>query len=306
MKNTKVLILGVTGMLGHAVFYTLSIKNDLDVFGTARSRKECNLLMQASGKDSLLERIQYDVDAENIEMFDRAISSIRPDIVINCIGLIKQAPAGKEPLPNITFNAQFPHKIAEICQTMKARMIHISTDCVFDGKKGNYVEEDLPTARDYYGLTKYLGEVNYPHCITLRTSIIGHELKTHRALVDWFLGEKATSVNGYTQAIYTGLPTVELADVIYEYVIPHPELSGLYHVSADPISKYELLKLIAGEYNKDIAISAYDDFKCDRSLNSWRFREKTGYRPPSWPELVSKMRRHYVESGLYDHKDLNL
>ena len=297
MSLNKVLVLGVRGMLGHAVFYTLSKKDDLDVFGTVRSQEEFSVLEKVFDAECL-KKIRHGVDAGNMDSMRKAVEDIRPDIVINCIGLIKQAKAGKDPLPNITLNAQLPHLIAKICEANDARMIHVSTDCVFDGEKGNYTEDDLPDAKDYYGMTKYLGEVDYPHCVTIRTSIIGHELTTNLAIVDWFLDE-SEKVRGFTKAIYTGLPTVEMARVISGFVIPNPELSGLFHVSADPISKYELLNLIAKQYSKDIEIEPFEGFACDRSLNSSLFREKAGYAPPSWPELVKRMHRHYVESGLY-------
>ncbi len=297
MGKRNVLVLGVRGMLGHAVFYTLSKKEDLDVFGTVRNKEEFNDLENVFESD-LIKKTRYDVDAGNMDTMQKVIEDIRPDIVINCIGLIKQVKAGKEPLPNITLNAQLPHLLAKFCEANGARMIHVSTDCVFNGEKGNYVEEDMPDAKDFYGLTKYLGEVDYPHCVTIRTSIIGHEIETNLALVDWFLSQD-NAVKGFTGAIYTGLPTVEIAEIIHKFIMPNPELTGLYHVSSDPISKYELLKLVAAQYEKDISIEPYDEFHCDRSLVSTRFREKTGYVPSAWPELVAQLHDHYITSGLY-------
>ena len=302
MDNKKVLVLGAAGMLGHVIFRELSQKDDLDVYGTVRSIEKLNLMQRVLKNSIFKDKIQQGIDADPPEAIQEMIAVVKPDIVINCIGLIKQAPSGKEPLPNITLNAQLPHKIAGYCKETNARLIHVSTDCVFDGKKGNYSEDDFPSAKDYYGMTKYLGEVKYPHCITLRTSIIGHELETRLALIDWFLGEEAQSVNGYTKAIYIGLPTVELANVIYKYVIPNSDLSGLYHVSSDPISKYDLLKLVAKQYKKNIEIIPDNQFFCDRSLNSSLFHEKTGYMPPGWPELVKKMHSHCINSGLYRHR----
>ena len=300
MSLNKVLVLGVRGMLGHAVFYTLSKKDDLDVFGTVRNQEEFSVLEKVFDAECL-KKIRHGVDAGNMDSMRKAVEYIRPDIVINCIGLIKQAKAGKDPLPNITLNAQLPHLIAKICEANDARMIHVSTDCVFDGEKGNYTEDDLPDAKDYYGMTKYLGEVDYPHCITIRTSIIGHEIGTNLALVDWFLSQDE-DVKGFTGAIYTGFPTIEIARIIHEFIVPNRELTGLFHVSSDPISKYELLQLFAAQYEKNIKIEPYDEFHCDRSLISTRFREKTGYVPPAWPELVAQLHDHYVSSGLYSKK----
>ena len=188
-----------------------------------------------------------------------------------------------------------------ICRSAGARMIHISTDCVFDGKKGNYTETDTSTADDLYGRSKFLGEVAYPpHCLTLRTSIIGHELKGKFGLIEWFLAQKG-KVNGFTHAIYSGIPTVELAHIITDYILPNKDMNGVYHVSSDPISKYDLLKLVAKRYAKQIKIEPYNNFYQDRSLDSSAFRRIAGYTPPSWPELIDSMYQHYI-SEAYDKK----
>ena len=184
-------------------------------------------------------------------------------------------------------NTLLPHQIALICRVANIRMIHISTDCVFSGNKGNYTEQDQSDATDLYGRTKFLGEVRYPGCTTLRTSIIGMELKNHLGLIDWFLSQKNT-IKGYRNAIYTGFTTDELSRIIKDYVLPR-DMYGLYHVSSTPISKYELLERTKYAFNKDIVIYPEDDFKCDRSLNSTVFKELTGYIPPSWEDMISNM-----------------
>jgi dTDP-4-dehydrorhamnose reductase len=287
----KILILGVTGMLGHTLFTELSKSEDNDVYATARSLNGLSKYFLGE----LLKKIRTDVDAYNLDTVIRALASIQPDIVINCIGLIKQLPLANDPLNAITINAQFPHRLSLACCAAGARMIHISTDCVFDGKKGHYIENDIANATDLYGKTKFLGEVQYPHCVTIRTSIIGHELKGSYGLIDWFLNQKG-KIRGFTKAIYTGFPTIEMARIIDEYVIPNSELSGLYQVSSEPISKYHLLKLVAQIYEKDIEIEPFDDFYSDRSLDSSKFRNITGYNPPSWVELIDKMHQNFMTS----------
>jgi dTDP-4-dehydrorhamnose reductase len=194
----------------------------------------------------------------------------------------------RDPLFSISLNAMFPHRLSLICRTAKIRLIHISTDCVFSGKKGNYEETDQSDAEDLYGRTKFLGELHYPHCVTLRTSIIGRELKSHLGLIEWFLSQTGT-IRGYTRATYTGFTTDEISHIIQDYVIPNPSLSGLYHVSSDPISKYDLLLLAREAYKKEIEILPDSEFFCDRSLISTRFREQTGYQPPSWQEMIEKL-----------------
>lgn len=177
-------------------------------------------------------------------------------------------------------------------------MIHISTDCVFSGTKGNYTESDVSDATDLYGRTKYLGEVEYPHCVTLRTSIIGHELRTDLSLVDWFLNQTGT-VKGFTKAIYTGFPTVEMERIITNHVIPNEDLRGTYHVSSAPISKYDLLSLVKSVYRKQIDIEKFDNFVLDRSLDSSKFQLVTGYKPPSWDTMVEDMYADFMKEDCY-------
>jgi dTDP-4-dehydrorhamnose reductase len=229
------------------------------------------------------------VDALNFDQVIRAMASIQPDLVINCIGLIKQqGHLARDPLFSISLNAMLPHRISMACRTAKIRMIHISTDCVFSGKKGNYIESDQSDAEDLYGRTKFLGEVAYPHCITLRSSIIGQELKNHLGLIDWFLTQTGT-IHGYKRAIYSGFTTDEFSHVIMDYVIPNTSLSGVYHVSSQPISKYDLLQISKKAYQQDVEIIPDEEFFSDRSLDSTRFREITGYQPPAWKTMIEEM-----------------
>ena len=212
----------------------------------------------------------------------------RPDLVINCVGLVKQLADAENPLQAIPINALLPHRLARLCELTRARLVHMSTDCVFAGDKGDYRETDPSDATDLYGRSKFLGEVDYPHAITLRTSIIGHELQSAHGLVNWFLSQQERC-NGYTRAIFSGLPTVALAQVVRDVVIPRTDLSGVYHVAAQPISKYDLLTLIADVYGNKIEIVPSDMLVIDRSLNAERFRDATGYVVPGWPELIKLM-----------------
>lgn len=291
MANSRILIFGVTGTLGHTILTEMSLNEDLNVYGTARSVAGLTRWLAPQ----LSEKILTGIDADNYDSIIRAVVTVKPDVVINCIGIIKQLEIANDPLKVIPINALFPHRIADLCSVAGARMIHISTDCVFDGKKGNYNEADPSDAKDLYGRSKYLGEVEYPHCVTLRTSIIGHELGSKLALVEWFLAREG-AVKGYTGAIYSGLTTVELSHIIEHYVLPNQQLQGLYQVSSEPISKYDLLKLIAKRYGKVIEIEPYDQIQENRSLNSARFRDATGYNPPPWPDLVERMYEQYISS----------
>ncbi|MFC3940607.1 SDR family NAD(P)-dependent oxidoreductase [Pseudomonas gingeri NCPPB 3146 = LMG 5327] len=280
----KILVLGITGMLGNAVFKAFSQDSQHDVWGTLRTSAALRHFPASAH-----ERILIGVDVLDQDALAAALAKVRPDVVINCIGLIKQLADAEDPLTALPINAMLPHRLARLCALGGARLIHVSTDCVFSGRKGGYRESDLSDAEDLYGKSKYIGEVHdLPNVITLRTSIIGHELGSTYSLVDWFLAQER-SVRGFSQAIFSGLPTAELARVMKDFVLPHPELNGLYHVAAEPIAKLDLLTLIASQYGKSIEIHPDAALVIDRSLNSERFTQATGYIAPTWPRLIELM-----------------
>jgi len=282
----KILILGGSGMLGHRLW--INLQKEHEVWVTVRQTFSPFPLRPEFPTNY----VRTDVDASNFDQVTRAVASIQPDLVINCIGLIKQmGHLARDPIISISLNALLPHRISLICRAAKIRMIHISTDCVFSGKKGNYLESDQSDAEDLYGRSKFLGEVAYPpHSITLRTSIIGRELKTRLGLIEWFLSQKdGATIRGYKRAIFTGFTTDELSRIIMNKVIPHPELTGLYHVSSDPINKYDLLQIANQAFGRKINILPEKDFFMDRSLDSTHFRQVTGYKPPSWTDMIQEM-----------------
>ena len=266
----RILVLGASGMLGNAMFRVLDEHEDFEVFGTARS-SEVERFFAAK----ISQRLMTGIDVENQDALMNTFCQVRPKVVINCVGLIKQLAEASDPLRSIPVNALLPHRLARLCDVSGARLVHISTDCVFSGEKGGYTESDLSDTRDLYGVSKYLGEVHYPGSITLRTSIIGHALNSSNGLIDWFLGRQG-QCRGFTRALFTGLPTVVLAQIVRDVIIPDSGLHGLYHVGADPIAKFDLLKLVAEVYGKSIEIIADDSLQIDRSLNAGRFRAATG------------------------------
>lgn len=271
-------------MLGNAVLRLFAQSPGYQVFGSVRSSAARRLL-----PNDLHQSVIAGVDVENIDSLTHLFAAVHPNVVINCVGLVKQLAEADDPLAAIPINALLPHRLARLCEVAGARLVHMGTDCVFSGAKGMYTEADASDAKDLYGRSKYLGEVDYPHAITLRTSIIGHELDGARSLIAWFLAQEG-SVKGYKRAIFSGLPTVEIARVIRDHVIPYPELHGVYHVSAEPINKFDLLTLVAHTHRKTIDISADDQLVIDRSLDSTRFRRATGFAPKPWPELINSMR----------------
>lgn len=270
-------------MIGSTMLRVLRGKNECEVFGTIRDPRSKRFFSAAIG-----ECLLSGVDAEFHDSLVSVLERTRPDVVVNCAGLTKHKREAENPLFSVPINTLMPHRLAQLCQLIGARMIHVSTDCVFSGGQGGYVEDDFPDARDVYGKSKALGEVLYPHTITLRTSTIGHELESQFGLLDWFLSQEG-SCKGFTRAIFSGLPTVVFAQVVRDLVIPNCALSGLYHVAAQPITKFDLLSLIADVYGKDIDIVPDDNLVVDRSLDAQRFRLATGYVAPAWPELIKIM-----------------
>lgn len=282
----KILVLGSAGMLGNAVMRVLSENTEWLVYGTVRA-ESAKRFFSADIANRLLENVNVEQHDSLVHVF----SITRPDVVVNCVGLIKQLADAENPLLEIPMNAVLPHRLARLCELSGARLVHISTDCVFNGEKGGYRESDPSDAKDLYGRTKYLGEVSATNALTLRTSIIGHELQSANGLIDWFLAQQG-KCKGYTRAIFSGVPTVILARFIRDIVIPLRDLSGVYHVAAQPISKYDLLTLVARVYGKQIEIIPDNQVVVDRSLNADRILEATGYAPPDWPELVRAMHEY--------------
>ena len=291
----KVVVLGASGMLGHQLFHCLSrIRPEHEVIGTVRDLKQVpESLKRINVVRLLIDGVRVDDD----ESVKAALMKVRPDLVINCIGLVKQLPIAHFPIPSIQVNALFPHKLAAWCKDLNARVVQISTDCVFDGTQGQYREDDPVSAHDIYGQTKALGELNtYQHCLTVRTSIIGHELGAPHGLLEWFLAQEGPA-KGYCEAYFTGLPTIELAEVLSRYVIDDEGLHGLFHVASARISKYDLLTLIRAEYGKRTHILEDHTVRIDRSLCADRFNSITGYRCPTWERLVAKMREDFIKRG---------
>lgn len=279
----KVLVLGASGMLGNVMVRVLGEKKGLEAFGTVRTGD-----IKQFFQKNIAEKLISGVDVENHDTLIKLFSKVRPDVVVNCIGLVKQLAEADDPLLAIPINSLLPHRLAGLCGLIGARLVHISTDCVFSGKKGGYRESDPSDAEDLYGKSKFLGEVDYPHAITLRTSIIGHELQGARSLIGWFLSQER-QCKGYVKAIYSGLPTVVLAQLVRDVIIPRTDLSGLYHVAAQPISKFDLLKIVADVYGKAIEIIPDDKLVIDRSLNADRFHDATSYAAQDWPKLIELM-----------------
>ena len=278
----RILILGGSGMLGHRLWIELSKAHEAWV----TIRGAASRMPSLPGTDR--SRIREDVDMLDFDNVIRAFASIQPDLVINCVGLVKQHSLSRDPLSVIELNARLPHRLSLICRTAGIRMIHISTDCVFSGKTGHYTETSPSDAEDLYGRSKSLGELSYPHTVTVRTSIIGREIGTRYGLTEWFLCQQQ-AIRGFTRAIFSGFTTQAFAKILMEYFIPKEELSGIWQVSSAPISKYDLLCLMRDSFRRTIEIIPDDTFACDRSLECTKFIEATGFTAPAWPDMIEEM-----------------
>lgn len=270
-------------MLGHKLVQ--SLRNRFDVWATVRADFVRLERFGIYEKD----RTITGIDVGDIDAVASAIGICRPHVVINCVGIIKQLPEAHDPITSLKINSLLPHQLDRLCRVANARLIHISTDCVFNGEKGNYRESDPSDAEDLYGKTKFLGEVSGDVCLTLRTSIIGREMTSSKSLIDWFLSNRGKKIKGFANAVYTGFTTNRFAEIIATVIESHENLSGLYQVSSDPIDKYELLKLANRYYDANVEIEKDTNFFCDRSLDSTRFREAINFTPPSWESMIKEM-----------------
>jgi dTDP-4-dehydrorhamnose reductase len=278
----KVLIFGAAGMLGHKLYQ--SLESNFDVYGTVRSGYEAVEKFGIFQKEKIIARIEA-MDEDSVE---RAIQKVRPDCIVNAIGVIKQdASAGDGPSMTAA-NASFP-KLLDRLAGGETRVITISTDCVFDGWRGCYSETDVPDATDPYGKSKLQGELTGKNRLTIRTSLIGRELDSSHSLVEWFLSHRGGQVDGYVNAIYSGFPTIVFSEIISGLITRRADLEGVYHISSDPISKFELLSLTNEAYEAGVKIEPCTAVTIDRSLDSSRFRTRTGFAPAPWQQMIRQM-----------------
>lgn len=283
--ETRVLVLGAAGMLGHKLVEILSRRFHVTASLRGSAPPDGEAARYAFAEAHLL----FGVDVASDEALANAFAVARPDIVINSVGIIKQLKEATDPLQSIAINALLPHRLARLCAQSEtpARLIHFSTDCVFSGRRGPYGEADHPDAEDLYGRSKLLGEVAGPRCLTLRSSIIGRELRGGSGLVEWFVAQRGKRVKGYANALYTGITTAVMADLVAQVIRDFPELEGVWQVAAEPIDKFHLLQLIDRQLGLGIAIERDEDFHCDRRLDGARFRERTGIPLPDWDAMIA-------------------
>lgn len=281
----KILILGVSGMLGHKMYQTLS-RHFRKVYGTVRGSKEDYKHFDIFNPDQLIDG----VDVRNFVELTSILKGLRPDVIVNCIGVTTRK-LDRTPTSEVIYtNGVLPHQLNEWSTSHKARLIHFSTDCVFTGSQGDYTEESPVDATDVYGRSKALGEVNGPHCLTIRSSIIGRELRGHTELVEWFLSQKKKTVKGYSEVIYSGVTTQYMAALVSHLITDHLQVDGLYQVSSPKISKFELLNSLNEAFKVGAQVEPDPSYVSNKSLQSNRFFAKTGLIPPDWPTMIEQMK----------------
>jgi dTDP-4-dehydrorhamnose reductase len=291
----RILVFGGDGMLGHALVRSWRERHELSV--TFRQDEAAYRHLRAFAGATAL----HGVDARNLQDVIGAVAQARPDAVVNAIGIVKQRATAKESIPSLEVNALFPHRLSEVCRVAGARLVHLSTDCVFSGAKGRYRETDPADATDLYGRSKLLGELHEPHCLTLRTSIIGLELSRKKSLVEWFLAQRGP-IKGFRKAIYSGLTTAEMARAIEHMLLKAPEVGGLWHLASEPIDKFDLLKRLRARLGRtDVEIRPDDEFTCDRSLDGSALMGRVAYRVPSWDAMLDELASEIAERSRAGH-----
>ena len=281
----RILVLGATGMLGHTIYKFLNQSDEIECYGSIRNTKDKEFF-----DSHLSKKTRIFNDFNNLKKLEKLIKKIKPQIILNCIGLIKQRDNSDNQPEAIFINSLLPHQISKVCNELGIRFIHFSTDCVFSGSKGNYKESDLPDARDIYGLSKFMGEINGKNNLTIRTSIIGHELKNSLGLLEWFLGEKK-DIKGYSRAIFSGLTTLEVSRFLLDHIFKNNKIYGVYHLASEPITKLKLLKIINNVYKCKKNIISSSSLKINRSLDGSKLIEVTKYKVPNWEEMIKDLYR---------------
>lgn len=278
------MILGGAGTLGHKLWQVLP-ETFPETFVSIRKPAAFYAKTGLFGGN----RVRDGLDLRDFARLNAVLDEIKPTVIVNCAGVTLRSKEAQDKNSAISINALLPHRLAEWCSRSGARLIHFSTVCVYDGKKGGYTEDDLPDARDLYGMTKILGDVNAPFALTLRSSFIGREIFGGAELLEWFLAQEGKTVKGFRKALFTGLTTNKLAELVGDLIGNHPGLNGLYHVSSETVSKYELLRLIKDAYGLDVRIEPEEGFEMKRDLDGGRFAKAAGFVCPPWSRMMAEM-----------------
>jgi dTDP-4-dehydrorhamnose reductase len=285
LNSKKVLVLGIEGMLGHVVGGVLS--EDFNVVGTSRKSVDSDSPIRQILPNLL---IHQNLDVRDESSIRKVVEVLRPEYVINCVGVIKQKLEPSSYVDCIDINSALPHRLASICGDFGSRLIHFSTDCVFSCKPGVKDLLTLPDPQDLYGRSKLLGELNHENSLTIRTSIVGRQISGSESLFEWLLSQKGKKISGYSKALYTGVTTKTLAKILKQIIAKEIDLHGVWQVASSEISKYDLLNLVNDKLNLGISIEENSDFECDRRLDGSEFTRSTSIEVPSWIEMIEEFK----------------
>ena len=282
----KIVILGASGMIGHQLWRRLNAKYPDCVWGTVRKAKE----HYEQFKFFNMKRLIGNIEASDFEKVKEVLNTVKPDIVLNCIGLTLRKKEMENVFLCLEVNGMLPHRIDSWAKENNSKLIHFSTDCVFDGKIGSYSEFSAPSARDLYGQTKYLGEVKHSEsCLTIRVPVIGREIEGKTELIEWFLSQKNSKAKGFASVYYSGITTIRLAYEIITIIEKYPKLSGIIQISTNKISKYNLLLLLDKYFDTNVELEVDNTIKSDKSLNADKYKQLTDFKAPSWEAMIKEL-----------------
>lgn len=288
----RILVLGGTGLIGNRL--TRQLRQNADVYASTRTSS-----VEMPVLENILEPNKwiFGLDATDFQFLEAEIKRLKPDVIVNCVGVVKQQINSKNVEATILLNSVLPWRLSRFAEKYDFKLINFSTDCVFSGEIGKYKESSTPDAVDLYGRSKILGELNNAHVLTVRTSFVGREIKTFTNLFEWVQRCRSNKIVGYKQVIYSGLTTQAISEVIEKLIFDFSALTGLWHVSSEPISKYDLICLLNNSLNLKLDIESSEEIFCDRSLDSTAFASKTGLVVPNWITMVE---RYALEQEWYE------
>ena len=289
----KILVLGGTGLIGNRLVRHL--RENADVYASTRTDR---------GQIPVLEHILdpnkwiFRFNATDFQLLESEIGRLRPKVIVNCLGIVKQHISASDTETTILLNSALPNRLSSLAVKYEFKLIHLSTDCVFSGNTGNYIESATPDPVDLYGRSKTLGELNNSQDLTLRTSFVGREIKSFTNLFEWVRKNQNTKIVGYKKAIYSGLTTQVTSEIIERLIFDFSTLTGLWHLASEPISKFDLIQKLSDSLNLRLDIEVDEEFICDRSLNPGALTAMTGVVAPDWPTMLE---RYVLEQDWYEN-----
>lgn len=281
----RILILGASGLIGHKLYQRLGQRFG-DVYATLHRPRTAFEKYGLFDSPRVIDR----VDVREFDHLTGILHAVDPDVVLNCVGITKRRSEIQDPLHAIEVNARFPHLLARWAKEHGRRVIHFSTDCVFDGAEGDYTEQSPTTGKDAYGQTKALGEIRYDHTLTIRSSFIGRELDHCTELLEWALAQRGKTIKGFTRAYYSGVSTIVMSRIVGDIIEHHPELNGLYQLAMpEPTNKYDLLCCARDAFGLNVEIVPEGHFLIRPTLDGSPLRAAMKLELPTWPEMMAEL-----------------